>query len=82
VGTALPTRASGWGNSTQRHWIIEDGEGNPVGQVTDRSPGFFRGMVQPDTFVINMGALTGPMRALALTAGLWLDDITTQTPSQ
>ena len=55
-------------------WTIEGPGGEPVGRVTKTFGGLANFLMSADNFVVELGPdLTGPMRAVALTACVCLD---------
>ena len=55
-------------------WTIEGSGGQPVGRVTKTFGGMASFLMSADNFVVELGPdLTGPMRAVALTACVCLD---------
>jgi uncharacterized protein YxjI len=60
-------------------WTIEDAAGQPIGRVTKQFAGLAQMFLSADTYVVELSPeLTGPLRAVALTACLCLDVVRDQ----
>jgi hypothetical protein len=58
-----------------RHWVIEDANGTEVGQVTNTFPAMAHLLTEPNTFVVELGAVAGQLRELALAAAVCLQAV-------